>query len=47
MKTLRLILGDQLSREISALRNIDRTHDVVLMVEVRDETTYVRHHKLQ
>ena len=45
MKTLRLILGDQLSRELSALRDIDPTCDVVLMVEVGDETTYVRHHK--
>lgn len=45
MKTLRLILGDQLSRKISALRDIDPTSDVVLMVEVWDETTYVRHHK--
>jgi len=38
-------LGDQLSRSISALRDIDHTRDVVLMVEVNDETTYVRHHK--
>jgi deoxyribodipyrimidine photolyase-related protein len=45
MKTLRLILGDQLSREISALRDIDRDQDVVLMVEVHAETSYVRHHK--
>lgn len=45
MKTLRLVLGDQLSREISALRDIDPAGDVVLMVEVWDETTYVRHHK--
>ena len=42
---LRLILGDQLSRSLSALGGIDRTRDVVLMVEVYDETTYVRHHK--
>ncbi len=45
MKTLRLVLGDQLSREIHSLRDIDRSRDVVLMVEVHDETTYVRHHK--
>lgn len=45
MTTLRFILGDQLSRSISSLRDIDVTRDVVLMVEVRDETTYVRHHK--
>ncbi len=45
MKTLRLVLGDQLCRSISALRDIVHDSDVVLMVEVSDETTYVRHHK--
>ncbi|MGZ8423923.1 MAG: cryptochrome/photolyase family protein [Candidatus Binatia bacterium] len=45
MKTLRLVLGDQLSRSVAALRDLDRACDVVLMVEVCDETTYVRHHK--
>ena len=45
MKTLRLIFGDQLSRPLSALRGIDRARDVVLMVEVGEEVTYVRHHK--
>jgi deoxyribodipyrimidine photolyase-related protein len=44
-KALRLILGDQLTRSISALRDIDLERDVVLMVEVHDETTYVPHHK--
>ena len=45
MTTLRFVLGDQLSRSLSALRDIDRVRDVVLMVEVHDETTYVQHHK--
>jgi deoxyribodipyrimidine photolyase-related protein len=45
MKTLRLVLGDSLSRLVSALRDIDRDRDVVLMVEVDEEATYVRHHK--
>lgn len=45
MKTLRLVLGDQLSRSVAALRDLDRARDVVLMAEVRDEATYVRHHK--
>lgn len=44
-KTLRLILGDQLSREISSLSDIDRENDVVLMCEVMEEATYVKHHK--
>jgi deoxyribodipyrimidine photolyase-related protein len=45
MKTLRFILGDQLSRSLSALDDVDAKKDVILMVEVRDETTYVRHHR--
>jgi deoxyribodipyrimidine photolyase-related protein len=45
MKTLRLVLGHQLCRTISALCDMDHTHDVVFMAEVHDETTYVRHHK--
>ena len=45
MTTLRLILGDQLGRSISSLRGLDVTEDVVLMLEVHQETTYVRHHK--
>ncbi len=45
MKTLRLVLGDQLSRSVSALRGIDCAADVVLLVEVQAEATYVRHHK--
>ena len=45
MSTLRIILGDQLTRSISSLRDLDPTLDQVLMVEVRRETTYVAHHK--
>lgn len=45
MKTLRWVLGDQLSRSLSALRDLDPTRDVVLMVEAQEETTYVRHHR--
>lgn len=39
-----LVLGDQLTPEISSLRTADRTKDVVLMAEVMEEATYVRHH---
>lgn len=42
--TLRFILGDQLSPDISCLRGIE-PDDVVLMCEVGEEATYVRHHK--
>lgn len=45
MSTLRLVLGDQLSRDLSALQDLDIDHDVVLMLEVRNEATYVRHHQ--
>jgi deoxyribodipyrimidine photolyase-like uncharacterized protein len=36
VKTLRLVLGDQLCRTIAALRDLDRTRDVVCMAEVQD-----------
>ena len=47
MKTrnLILILGDQLSPAISSLEVADRRCDRLLMVEVAEEATYVRHHK--
>lgn len=45
MTTLRFVLGDQLSRGIAALSDIDVEHDLVLMVEVAAEATYVKHHK--
>lgn len=44
-KTLRLILGDQLSPRVAALRDLHKLNDVVLLAEVADEATYVRHHK--
>ncbi|PZO82324.1 MAG: cryptochrome/photolyase family protein, partial [Micavibrio aeruginosavorus] len=45
MKTLCLILGDQLSESISSLKDHDIKHDTILMCEVWDEATYVKHHK--
>jgi deoxyribodipyrimidine photolyase-related protein len=44
-KTLVLILGDQLSLLLSSLKAAEPSHTVVLMCEVREEATYVRHHK--
>ena len=44
-RTIVLILGDQLSHDISSLQGFDPLEDVVLMVEVADEATYVPHHK--
>ena len=45
MSTLRLILGDQLSPEISSLDDIDASKDIILMCEIWNEATYVKHHK--
>ena len=45
MSTLRLILGDQLSREISSLEGCDPSKDIILMCEIWNEATYVKHHK--
>ena len=42
---LRVVLGDQLSGDLAALSDLDPKRDVVLMMEVRDEVTYVPHHK--
>ncbi len=40
-----LVLGDQLSFDVAALRAADPARDRVLLVEVQKEATYVRHHK--
>lgn len=45
MSTLRLILGDQLSDSISSLDGCDSSRDIILMCEVWNEATYVKHHK--
>ncbi|WBH17861.1 cryptochrome/photolyase family protein [Sphingomonas radiodurans] len=39
------VLGDQLSFDLSSLNGVDPADAVILMMEVADETTYVRHHK--
>jgi deoxyribodipyrimidine photolyase-related protein len=45
MTTLIPILGDQLSHNLSSLVDADPATSVLLMMEVAEETTYVRHHK--
>ena len=45
MTKLRLILGDQLNAAISSLSDVDAHNDIILMCEVWDEATYVKHHK--
>ena len=39
-----LVLGDQLSETLSALREGDKDTDTVVMAEVMDEASYVKHH---
>ena len=39
------VLGDQLSHGLASLREVDPADAVVLMMEVAQETTYVRHHQ--
>ena len=45
MTVLRIILGDQLSLDLSALDALDPGCDIFLMMEVMEENTYVWHHK--
>jgi deoxyribodipyrimidine photolyase-related protein len=45
VQALRVVLGDQLTPALTALRGGDPKHDLILMTEVGEETTYVRHHK--
>ncbi len=44
MVKLVLILGDQLSESLSALKEADKSRDVVVMAEVMGEAEYVPHH---
>ena len=39
------ILGDQLTRTLASLRGRTKDDTVILMMEVWDEATYVKHHK--
>jgi deoxyribodipyrimidine photolyase-related protein len=42
---LRFVFGDQLTRNLSALRDIDPAQDIVVMIEAADEARNVPHHK--
>ncbi|MCB5198761.1 cryptochrome/photolyase family protein [Loktanella sp. TSTF-M6] len=44
MVDLVLVLGDQLSPELSALQKASKSTDIVVMAEVADEASYVAHH---
>ncbi|WP_421134640.1 cryptochrome/photolyase family protein [Alteromonas sp. A079] len=45
MASLILVLGDQLTDTLPAIRNASTQDDTILMAEVREEATYVKHHK--
>lgn len=42
---MRLILWDQLSKDISCLRGVDKHSDIIVFIETMEECTYVQHHK--
>lgn len=45
MSSLRLILWDQLSEDISSLGDYSPDTDIIVMCEVWEEIAYVQHHK--
>ena len=45
MANLVVILGDQLSKNISSLEGVSKSDDTILMCEVAEEAVYVKHHK--
>ncbi len=45
VRNLILVLGDQLTPSLSSLADADPARDLVLMAELHDEATSVRHHK--
>ena len=45
MNILRIILGDQLSFYISSLDDCDKNNDIILMCEIFEDITYVKHHQ--
>ena len=44
-RNLCIILGDQLSQNITSLKNFSKEQDKILRMEVVSEATYVNHHK--
>lgn len=45
MKVLRVVLGDQLNRNISSLAGINAKTDLILLCEAREEYTHVKQHQ--
>ncbi len=44
---LRLILGDQLTMSLPIIEDATKSRDVFLLAEVKEEASYVKHHKLK
>jgi deoxyribodipyrimidine photolyase-related protein len=44
MAALRLVLGDQLSHSLEFLKDLDIKRDTVMLCEIMEEATYVKHH---
>lgn len=45
MRNLIIVLGDQLSSDLSSLKYFSKDDDAILMAELQDEASYVNHHK--
>ncbi|MFI4882238.1 MAG: cryptochrome/photolyase family protein [Phycisphaerales bacterium JB064] len=45
VRTMAIVLGDQLDHDSPALRNLDKAHDVVMMMEVDEEATLGPSHR--
>jgi deoxyribodipyrimidine photolyase-related protein len=45
IKSIRFILGDQLSVSLASLRDADPDHDLIVMAEPNSEVNYVAHHR--
>ena len=45
MTTLRIILGDQLSKSISSLEEANQEQDIIFICETWEQATHVKHHK--
>ena len=44
-KCLRIIFWDQLSHSLTCLNGLDKKHDTVMLLEVNEQATRVKHHK--
>lgn len=45
MRHLVVVFGDQLHTSISSLKDFDKTQDHIVMAEVWEEATHIKHHQ--